>query len=292
MKPSAIYRFLKETVTQWSDDHAPMLGAALAYYGVFSLGPLLLIVVSMAGFLFGKEQAQRQVFDLLLGLVGEQGAEVLSVLLANAFRPQHGVLATAVGVISLLMGAAGVFGQIQDALNLIWKTPPRPNRGLRGTIRDQVLQVLMVLAVGFLLMLTLLASAVLSALNTRLSHWVPEVNALWHGVQLGLTFAFVTLLFGLMFKYLPNLKLCWKDIWIGAVTTALLFTLGEFGIGLYLVLGAPASLYGAASSLVALMLWMYYSAQIFFFGAEMTKVYAQHHGSLAPTPGEPPGRSP
>ena len=288
MRPTALYRLLKETVSQWSDDHAPMLGAALAYYGVFSLGPLLLVVISMAGFLLGKEAAQQDVFELLRGAVGEQGAQALSLLLANAFRPGHGAIATLVGLVSLLMGAAGVFGQLQDALNMIWKTPPRPDRGIWGMVWDQVLQVSMVLAVGFLLMLTLVMSTLLSALSTRLSHWLPGVNQLWHVTQLGLTFAFVTLVFGLLFKYLPNVRLHWKDIWIGALTTALLFTLGEFAIGLYLALAAPASIYGAASSLVALMLWMYYSAQVFFFGVEMTKVYAHRHGSLAPR--EPPSR--
>jgi len=276
-----VFELLKETFSEWSKDNAPRLAAALAYYTVFSLPPLLLIVIAIAGLAFGAQAVQGQIVNQIQGLVGQTGAEAIQTMIAGAAiqGPGTGIIATILGLGALLFGATGVFGQLQGSLNTVWEVTPRPNRGIWGFIQDRFLSFSMVLGVGFLLLVSLVISAALSAIGEGLKNLFPQFMALVQVFNFLFSFGLITLLFAMMYKFLPDAKIAWKDVWIGAAITALLFTVGRFLLGLYLGNSNVISTYGAAGSLVLILLWIYYSAQILLLGAEFTQVYARRYGS-------------
>jgi membrane protein len=271
---------LKQTASEWMEDDAPSLGAALAYYTVFSLAPLMTIAIAIAGFFFGKEAAQGQIFDELRGLLGEEGGKAVEEMVQSAnARPTAGIVATVISVIILLFGASGVFGQLQASLNKMWGVKPKPGRGVLGMIKDRLLSFGFILIVGFLLLVSLLLTAGVALMANWLGGLMPGSETLAQILNLALSLVMITLLFAMIFKFLPDAKIAWHDVWIGAFLTALLFTIGKFALGIYLGKSGVASSYGAAGSLIVLLLWVYYSSQILFFGAEFTQVYANRFGS-------------
>jgi membrane protein len=278
MNPKALWGLFRDTFSGWSEDKIPRLGAALAYYTVFSLAPLLIIVISIAGFVFGAEAARGEIVGQLRGLVGEEGGKAIQTMIENAGREkQSGIMATVISVVTLLFGASGVFGELQDSLNTIWGVKPKPGRGLVGMLKDRFVSFTMVLGIAFLLLVSLVLSAAIAAIGTVVGG--SDSEGLLHIVNLVVSFGVITLLFAAMYKYVPDVTIEWRDVWVGAAVTSVLFTLGKFAIGLYLGKGSVASAYGAAGSLVILLVWVYYSAQILFLGAEFTKVYAKAYGS-------------
>ena len=280
MKPQETFSLLKATAFEWLDDQAPTLGAALAYYTVFSLAPLLIISIALAGLVFGAEAAQGQIFDQLRGLLGDAGGKAMQEIVQSASaEPKTGVVATVIGFVTLLFGASGAFGQLQASLNIIWGVQPKPGRGILGIIRDRILSFGCILVVGFLLLVSLLLTAAIAFVGKQFGTMVPGMEALIQLFNSMLSLAVITLLFAMMFKILPDANIAWRDVWIGAFITALLFTLGKFALGFYLGRSGVASSYGAAGSLIVLLVWVYYSSQIVFFGAEFAQVYANRFGS-------------
>ena len=274
----------------WLDDYAPSMGAALAYYTVFSIAPLLLIVISIAGLVFGHDAARGEIVGQLQGLMGNEAAKSVEALLASVNQPSKGMVATLVGVVVLLIGATSVFGELQDALDRIWRAPARKKSGLWGLLRARVLSFGLILGVGFLLIASLVVSATLAALG---KWWAPVFGdwaRLAQGADFAVSFCVVTGTFAMIYKIMPRAHVKWHDVWIGAAVTALLFTIGKFAIGLYIGKSGVTSGFGAAGSLVVLLLWVYYSAQIFLLGAEFTWAYAHTFGSLKgqPMPGAAP----
>ena len=280
MNPKESFQLLKQTAWDWMEDQAPTLGAALAYYTVFSLAPLLIIVIAISGLVFGQEAAQGQIFDQLRGLLGEASGKAIEdvVQSANA-EPATGIVATIVGVVTLLFGASGVLGQLQTSLNAIWGVQPKPGRGVLGIIQDRILSFGFILVVGFLLLVSLLLTAAIALVGEWFGGMVPGMEALIQVLNSLLSLVVITLLFAMLFKFLPDAKIAWHDVWIGAFITAALFTIGKFALGFYLGKSGIGSSYGAAGSLIVLLLWVYYSSQILFFGAEFTQVYANRFGS-------------
>ena len=270
----------KQTFSEFGEDKAPRLGAALAYYTIFSLAPLLMIAIAIAGFVLGREAVQGQVGQELSGVFGKTTADALNEMIKHAAKPKSGVIATIIGVITLLLGAAGVFGQLKDALNTIWNVEPKKGGGVMGMIKDRFLSMAMVCGSGFLLLVSLLIDAAISAASNRLTNG--STAAIFHILQLLVSFGVITVVFAAIYRFLPDLptRVPWKDVWFGAAFTSFLFVLGKFGLGLYIAKAAPGSSFGAAGSLVVLLIWIYWSAQILFFGAEFTQVYARSHGSM------------
>lgn len=279
MSSKVLFRLLKETFQEWQADKASRLAAALAYYTVFSLAPLLIMAIAIAGAIFGEEAAKGEIVGQIQGLVGTEGATVIETAIKNANQPEISGIASLISVGVLLFGASGVFAQLQDALNTIWNVKAKPNKGVINFVRKRILSFSAVLGIGFLLLVSLVISAGLSALNKYMGNLIPGADFLWQILNLAVSFGIVTLLFALMYKFLPDAKIKWGDVWIGAMITALLFTIGKFALGLYLGRGSFGSTYGAAGSLVIILAWVYYSAQILFFGAEFTQVYAREYGS-------------
>ena len=279
LSPPTFRSLIKETYLRWSDDKVPRLGAALAYYTVFSIVPLLIIVIGIAGLVFGEEAAQTYIMTQVQSLVGPQSAEALEEMLKTANKPSYGYTATGIALVTLLVGASGVFAQLQDALNDIWKVEPKSGRGIVGLIKDRFLSFLAVLGTGFLLLVSLVVSAILSAAGKFVSGWLPAPEAVLHAVNLVVSFAVITVLFAMMFKFLPDARIDWNDVWIGAALTSLLFTIGKFLISLYLGKADIGSAFGAAGSFVIVLVWVYYSSQLLLFGAEFTAVYADRFGS-------------
>ncbi len=276
----------KRTVTEWSDDKASTQAASLAYFTIFSIAPVLIIAVAVAGLVFGEEAARGQIEAQIQGLVGESGAKVIESMMASARKPASGILASIIGLVALIFGATGVFAQLQDSLNIIWKAKPKPMNGLLSFLRVRFLSFAMVLGIGFLLLVSLVLSAGLSAAGTYIGSHIPGWEAVWQVANLVISFGVITVLFAMIYKVLPDTKVAWRDVWLGAAFTAVLFSIGKFGIGLYLGKGSVASSYGAAGSLAVILLWVYYSSMILFFGAEFTQVYARTHGSLQGVPGK------
>jgi membrane protein len=268
---------LRVAGSSWVEDRAARLGAALAYYTTFSLAPLLLLVVAVVGFFFGEQAAQGHLTHQLRDLVGEQAAGIVETMIAKTRTPQANTWATVVGSVMLIVGATGLFGQLQDALNTVWGVRPRPGRGIAGIVRDRFLSFALVLGCALLLLASFVASAALSTLG----QWagVGHAGILGQAVHQIVSFAVITLLFAMIYRFLPDAVIAWRDVWLGAVVTSLLFCVGKYLIGLYLGRSAPGSVYGAAGSLAVLLIWLYYSAQIFLFGAELTKAYANRYGS-------------
>jgi membrane protein len=271
---------VKTAASGWVDDYAQSMGAALAYYTVFSIAPLLLIVISIAGIFFGNDAARGEIFSQLEDLLGAPGALAVQGLLESARKPAESVPATVFGVVLLLIGATSVFGELQDALDRIWRAPVRTGRaGVWGLIRARLLSVGMILGIGFLLMVSLVASAALAGLR---KWWGPEASE-WSSaasyIELGSSFLLITVMFAMIYKVIPRVRIDWKDVWIGASVTSLLFTAGKYVIGAYIGRSGIASGFGAAASLVVVLVWVYYSAQIFLLGAEFTRAYAHAFGS-------------
>ena len=274
------WRLLKDTFAEWSDDNASRLAAALAYYTVFAIAPLLVIAIAIAGLLLGQEAATNQVSRSLSSVFGQTAGDAVNGLVESARnRVGAGIVATIIGVITLLFGASGVFGELQNALNTIWEVAPKPNQGFMQTIRKRFFSFSMVVGVGFLLLVSLVVSAAISAFGEVLGGDQFAVSLIGQVTDFVVSFGVTTLLFALIFKVLPDVTVQWRDVWIGAVVTALLFTVGKSLLGWYLGRASTTSAYGAAGSFVALLLWVYYSAQILFFGAEFTQVYARAHGA-------------
>jgi membrane protein len=273
------WTLLKASFSEWLEDKAPRLGAALAYYTAFSLSPLLIIVIAVAGLAFGQEAAEGQIIAQMESLVGEDGAKAIAAMIQNARKPSSGIIAGVVGLATLLIGATGVFGELRDALNTIWEVQPKPSRGLIGLLKDRFLSFTMVLGVGFLLLVSLSVNAGLAAMGSFLGGMLPGLAVLGQIVNFVVSFSVIGLLFAMIYRYLPDLKIPWRHVWIGAVLTAVLFEIGKFLIGFYLGNSSVTSAYGAASSLAIILIWIYYSAQIFLLGAEFTQVYAKHHES-------------
>ena len=275
----------KDTVSKWSEDKAPQLGASLAYYTLFSLVPLLIIVIAIAGVVFGQEAAQGQIVQQLGALMGEQSSNALQFMIEKARSHTKGVISAIIGVATLLAGASGVFGELQDAVNRIWGVAPRPGRGIWATIRQRFLSYLAVLGTGFLLLVSLVISAALATLGQSMPSILPVPEFLLEALNSLVSLAVITMLFAMIFKWLPDAKIAWRDVWIGSIATAILFTIGKFAIGYYLGKSDIASTYGAAASIVVILLWIYYSSQLVLLGAEFTAVYASRYGSrITPTP--------
>jgi membrane protein len=269
---------IKQTGVRWSDDHAARLAAALAFYTVLSLAPLLVLTVAVAGFFFGEEAARGQIAGQLAGIVGEQAGKGIQTLLTHANEPEEGIFGSILGIATLIFGASAVFGELQSALNEIWDVEPRPGRGILGFLRDRIFSFSLVLGVAFLLLVSLVISAVLSAMGKFFSSTLPGGELLWQLLNAGISFAVITSLFAVLLRVVPDIKVPWKGIWPGAAVTALLFTIGKFALGLYLGRASVASPYGAAGSVVVLVIWVYYAAQIVFLGAEFTREYVLARG--------------
>jgi membrane protein len=274
-----IGRLFRETFKEWQEDNASRIAAALAYYAVFSISPLLVIAIAIAGTFFGQQTAQDQITEQLTALVGKDGVQPVLMALDNISQPEIRGVASLISVGVLLLGASGFFAQLQDALNTVWKVKPQPGQGIWIFVRKRVSSFLMVLAIGLLLILSLILSAVVSTLSKYQADYLPGWAILWENLDFVVSLGLMTFIFALMFKYVPDAKIAWKDVFVGSVITALLFLFGKFLLGVYLSKGSLGSAYGAAGSLIVLLAWIYYSAQIILFGAEFTQVYTRIYGS-------------
>lgn len=272
-------------VTGWSKDNVPRLGASLAYYTLFALSPILVIAIAIAGSVFGAEAVRGQIVGEIDGLIGREGAEAVQSLLQGAHRDQTGTFAVVVGSITLIIAASGAFLELQHALNTIFRVKTDPKKsGIERLILSRLRSFGLVVSIGFLLMVSLLVSAALSAFSARIQHSELGGPTLLQALNLGVSLGVMTLLFGLIYRVLPDVRLAWRDVWTGAFVTSLLFSIGKFLIGLYLGQSSVASSYGAAGSVIVLLVWVYYSAQVILLGAEFTRVYAQHREGKAPAP--------
>jgi membrane protein len=274
---SAWWSPLQETVSRWSEHKDARLGAALAYYSIFSLGPLIVIAITIAGLVFGGEAVQAQVFGALHGLLGDSGTQAIDAMLKGANRPREGILASVIGVGTLVFAAVGVVVQLKDALNTVWEVETPPGSGIWRFVRTYIWSLAGVLSVGFLLLISLLLTAGLSAAGKYIAPYLPEAMLQIAGFLS--SFAVIALLFAMMFKWLPDTPIAWRDVWLGAILTAALFEVGKFLIGLYIGKQGLESTYGAAASIVIVLIWVYYSAQLVLMGAEFTNVYARRYGS-------------
>lgn len=285
MNAGTIFDLLKQTFQEWNEDKAPRLGAALAYYTVFSIAPLLVILIAIAGIFFGDDAARGQIAHQIDQIVGKQAALFIQQMVESARKPSDSIVATVIGLGTLLLGAMGVFGQLQDALNTIWEVQPKPGQGFVQTIKARLTPFVMVIGVAFLLLSSLAVSAAIVALGTWMEGWLPLPAFVMQIINLIIGFFIVTVMFALIFKVLPDAQIQWHDVWIGAAITTLLFFLGQLGLGWYVGKVSAESTYGAAGSLVAVLLWVYWTSQILFFGAEFTQVYANKFGSkILPSP--------
>ena len=281
LNPKLFLSLLKATYLAWTNDNAPRMSAALAYYTIFSLAPLLIIAVAVAGLVFGIEAAQGEISAQIEGFIGRDGAKTIETLIQSAHRPVYGTVAGVIAIALLLLGASGVFFEMDDALNTIWRTA-RESKGLIQQIfRVRLLSIGMVLGMGFLLLVSLLLSAALTGLAKYAGDFLKIPEFLLHAVDFFSSLLFMTGLFAMIFKLLPHARITWSDVWVGAGLTSLLFTAGKFVIGFYVGKTISASAYGAAGSLVVVVAWIYYSALLLYFGAEFTRVYANRFGSLS-----------
>jgi membrane protein len=273
-----IWQLVRDAGSDWLRHKGPQLGAAMAFYSILSLAPLLVLAVAIAAVAFGEEEAKNQLAAQMQQLMGRQGAEAIKALIEQAQQPKAGVLATVLGIATLLFGASGVFGQLQGALNTIWEVPPKPMK-VWDYLKDRFLSFTMVLGTGFLMLSSLVLSAWLTAISARLGEQSGSLEVVTQWANVLLSFVVITALFALIFRVLPDTDVGWRDVAAGAAITALLFTIGKSLIGIYLGTSGVGSAYGAAGSVVVLVIWIYYSAQIMFFGAELTHVYAYRYGS-------------
>jgi membrane protein len=268
----------KEAATNWSGHKDARQGAALAYYSVFSLGPIIVIAIAIAGLFFNNEAVTTQVSSSVKEMLGDTGAKAIEAMLAGASRPAEGALATILGIVALLFAAIGVVVQLKDALNVVWEVEDSKESGLWHFARNYMLSFALVLALGFLLLVSLLVTTALAAAGKFVAPYMPE--AILHVVSMLVSFAVVTVLFAVMFKWLPDVSVAWQDVWLGAVLTALFFEVGKAAIGFYIGKQGLESTYGAAASIVVVLIWVYYTSQIILMGAEVTHAYAKHKGSI------------
>jgi membrane protein len=279
-----IWILIKAAASSWVDDYAQSMGAALAYYTMFSIAPLLLIVISVAGLVFGVEAARGEIVGQLRALTGQQGAEAVQALLESVSKPAESVTAMLVGGVLLLVGATSVFAELQDALDRIWRVPKRCKVGIWSLLRARLLSLGMIMGIGFLLIVSLVVSAALAALGRLWGPLFAEWEIIASVIEFLVSFVIITTLFALIYKIMPRVKVAWADVWIGAAVTALLFTIGKSLIGLYIGKSGLTSGFGAAGSLVVMLAWVYYSSQVFLMGAEFTWAYAHTFGSRKTQP--------
>ena len=277
MNPKTIFSLLKDTFKEWNEDKAARLGAALSYYTIFSIGPLLVVIISIVSIVYAN--ARQQITSTISGVVGSGAGQLINQTLDNANKGGANIIATIIGLATLIFGAAGVFGQLKDSLNTIWEVQPKPGAGIKAMLKDRFLSFTMVLGTGFLLLVSLVLSAAIALLGAFLKSVLPGGDLLAQAVNFAIAVGVVALMFALLFKYLPDIKIAWSDVWIGALFTSLLFLVGQFALAFYLQSGAVGKSFGAASSVIIVLVWIYYSAQIFFFGAEFTQVYTNRYGS-------------
>ena len=289
MRPKELIALAKEAVSNWSADRAPSMGAAISYYSVFSLAPLLVIIITVAGFFFGADQVQGAIFGQIAALMGDSAAEAVDEMLRHAQQPEVGSIAGIVSLFVLIVGATTVLAELQMALDRVWDVPesekPKGN-ALWLWIRTRILTFSLVLAMAFLMIVSLVFSAAVSTMGKWWGGLLDGWEALVHMLDLGVSFAMLTVAFAVIYKFMPSTHIRWKDVWVGAAVTSLLFTIGKWAIGLYLGKSDVASAFGLFGSLVLMMIWVYYSAQIFLFGAEFTWVYANKYGSRRALPVE------
>ncbi len=285
LNPRGLWELLRETYREWNADNAPMLGAALAFYTTLSIAPLLIIIIGVVGIIVGKADVQSHILAEAREALGPESAAALQRLIETGYHPRRGLTATLIGLGLMVLGALRVFESLRNALNWVWGVRTDPAAGFFNAIRVRLLSFSMIMLAGLLLTLSLLASAALAAVSKIMDGAIPLPLGLYQMVDVLLSLALVTLLFALIYKFLPDVKISWSDVWMGSAVTALLFTVGKLLLGQYLGRSSVSSAYGAAGSLVVILLWVYYSAQIFFVGAEFTKVFARRYGS-AITPGE------
>jgi len=272
----SFWRLLSETFNHWLENKAQRLGAALAYYAAFSFAPLLVLLVGVANFVYQEDTLARVQSQIAL-MSGDNAAEAIVATIRGVQSTGSGLVATLLSIATLLLGATGMFGQLQDAMNTIWEVTPKPRQFLVDILRTRALSFLLVIAICFLLVISLALTAILANVSKYFHTVLPFTTSLWPLVDLSFSFALTMMLFAAIFKILPDVHIAWKDVWLGAAATAALFAIGKIGIGLYLGRGSFTSAYGAAGSFLVLLAWVYYSAQVFFFGAELTWVYAKHH---------------
>jgi membrane protein len=278
MNAKSAFSLVKSTAKEFNEDNVLRLSAALSYYAIFSIGPLLAIVVGVAGLAFGNEGVRQHIHQSLQGMLGENSAKTIDSMMA-ARSQGTSLVTTIVGVVALLFGAAGVFGQLQDSLNTIWEVKSKPGAGIWELLRKRFLSFSMVLGVGFLLLVSLALSTALGAFTGYIGRMIPMGEVLGHLFDITVSFAVVTVLFAMIFKFLPDIIIPWRKVWMGAIVTSLLFTLGKYLLGLYLGRQSTASAYGAAGSVIIILMWVYYASLILFFGAEFTQVYAKRTGT-------------
>jgi membrane protein len=274
-----VWEFLAETYTKWRHDNAPTLGAALAFYATFSLTPLLIMVIAIFGVVLGKETIQVEILRRAEELIGVQGAGALKMMIGAAYRPGTGLTATIIGTLVIVIGSTSALVMLKQALNIMWGAEPDPQASVWNLVKGRLLSFVMILIIGFLLVLSLLVSIALSFVATTVQQWVPVPVFSIQMANWGLSFLLVTLLFAMVFKILPDVRIAWSDVWVGSAITAVLFTLGKILFGMYLARSSISSAYGAASSLAIILMWVYYSAQVLFLGAALTQVYANRYGS-------------
>jgi len=276
------YTLVKKSVTAWIDDYAPSMGAAISYYTVFSIAPLMIIVIAVAGFVWGREAVQGEIIGQLSGMLGKEGAQGVQALIESANQPTKGLVATGISIVVLIIGATTVFAELQSSLDRIWHAPKAPKvSGLWGLLRSRLLSLGFILGLGFLLLVSLVSGAAIAAFGTWANGLLPGWEMLLYLINIVFSVGTATVLFAMIFKIMPQAKVGWRDVWVGAVVTAVLFEAGKWLISLYLGKSSVTSSFAAAGSLVVLLVWVYYSAQIFLLGAEFTWVYANDHGSLA-----------
>lgn len=277
MKLATLGKILRQAVREWSEDNAPRLGAALAFYTIFAIAPLLVICTAIAGLVLGEDAARGQLLARASELIGAEAAAVLQTMVTSASEPRVGTTATIIGVVTMVLAAIGFFSELQSSLNVIWNVEPRKDAGWLEFLRIRLLSFVMVLATALILFAMMIASTVLTAISTMFG----ETAFAFLG-PLGnwtLTFVVMTLLFAMVYRFLPDAKIAWSDVWLGSLVTALLFSAGNYAIGIYLGQSAISSAYGAAGSLAVLLAWLYYASQVFLMGAEVTQVYAKECGS-------------
>ena len=282
LTPSALWWVLKRALVGWWNDNVPRLGASLAYYTLFALSPVLLVATGIAGLVFGPEAVRGEIVGQIQGLVGRQGAEAVQSMLESASRPSTSIPATIVGLVTFFLGATGAFLELQTALNAIWRVKPRPGTNVRDFLVQRLISFGLVVGVGFLLLVSLLVSAALAALSRYLGHIFPALTAFWEAANVLVSLFVITLLFAMIYKILPDVRLRWRDVWIGALVTAGFFSVGKQLIGLYLGTSSVASSFGAAGSVVVLLVWVYYSAQVVLLGAEFTRYYVERFRGQPP----------
>ncbi len=276
-----LWSVTRQTFSAWNDHEAPRLGAALAFYTILSLAPLVILVIAVVALVFGHSNAQDQIINEVQSIIGSDGANAVKTMIEHAQKPASGIVASILGVVTLLFGASGVFGELRSALNKIWDVKPVSGSGVTGLIKDRFFSFGMVLAIGFLLLVSLVLSAGLAAMGKFFGGVLPMPEIVLTAINFVVSFVGISVLFALIFKYVPETKITWREVWAGSVATAFLFTLGKFLIGLYLGKAGVGSAYGAGGSLVVVIVWVYYSSMIFFFGAEFTRVLSRPQPSEA-----------